>query len=151
MNMWSTNRLLDECVKVLISFPALEKQTKKTPSEESAPHSITAAQGRHVLPALPLPVKCSGSAASVLHRQDEDLGVSQSHTRDPIIQRLLKTKHSPSGVHKGLFSSIKGITLVFQHFEMLILFSKGFSSSFQHETPRGNNNRKTSNKSSRFT
>lgn len=68
--------------------------------------------------------------------------------RDMSTQRALQTKHRPSGVHKGLFSTIKGVTLLFQHFEMLILFSTAFSSCFQHEIPRGVN-KKRSNKNNK--
>jgi len=139
----------------MISFPVLMKAPcylLHTLNHCSSKQACSSSCGHDCLP-----LKCGSSAVftALQHRGggwklgDCSPWASQSHTRDMTIQRALKTKHSPSGVHKGLFSTIKGITLVFQRFEMLILFSRGFSSCFQHEIPRGNN-KKRSNKSNKW-
>lgn len=52
------------------------------------------------------------------------------------IRRALRSRRSPWSVHKGLFSTIKGVTLLHGRFEMLILFSIAFWSHFQHEIPQ---------------
>lgn len=86
-------------------------------------------------------LKCSSTAVSTAsqmmktaHHEWVDLTPGIWQSKEPS-----KPNTGLEALHKGLFCTIKGITLVFQHFEMLILFSTVFSSCFQHEIPRCNN------------
>lgn len=81
-------------------------------------------------------------STAVVHRRGRgfrDRSTRASQSRKPMLWQ--SEEHSeadagPSWAHKGLFSTIKGVTLLLRRFEMLILFSTGFWSRFQHEIPQ---------------
>lgn len=116
----------------------------------------TAPQSRHVLTAvdmtLSLPLKWWGTVVSTAVLAEKKrmktgrMNESISHQGCDNLKNPQNQTQLFKWAQRAFFSTIKGVTLVLRCFEMLIVFSAGFSPCFQHEIPRGNNERRLKKK-----